>query len=739
MSCKPSKVKFQIATYLAFFFGLVSGADNLGCKHATLKNSVFDFCAKTEYEEQKLLLELQTIPTVSLDITLSSDLSSKDGIFEGSEQEIIRKSPGELKIRSKDYEELKEDDKEEEEDIKEIVVTEGGIVGTEGEIVGTGGIEGEKYDRYDDKDQGEYINEYYETNSGKKCLYIEEVEIMDIFIGIYHLRKDIDAMNEEIEKESYEILSSLDNTVNEDTSNAVNEDTSNAVNEDTSNTVNEDTSSTVNKDTSSTVNKDTSSTVNKDTSSTVNEDTSNTVNKDNSNILHDTMNPEQVEKPNYVSRYLRLLKKLKCQNKQFRQRTEPVGTHKDDVLTDLQMSPPIIGSQMPDSLPIIKRRVVPEIPLDIESASYKYEVMKNQYKLKREKERLRDILDSQLKSISKLMEKHSELLSLLDELEKKKKYIDVINDLKIKLQLQKSKIESLETERLELLRELLHQRINILEIRNRIASLQKKLLGNGELLYRSCIEVQINYPIIEDAENSKKQQRRYRSELKMRISGKQKPAKRFISCLFIKPNISDLDLSKVTVLHKGDKVGTLYPELPEVVVDLGKISPKKPAEIYTSRLSIYRSKGEWHPRKDFGEEQESGLNVVGGLDVPESVKESDPKSKKGPVRIDAEEILEVLKKFNKKRREETYISEQVKYNNIYDNWLLQKKTADRRKEKEERKNICKRETLKKFAKECQKAKFQADREERLRKRKEETKIEADEAAGRLSALTKGCG
>ncbi|KAH7648608.1 hypothetical protein FG379_002078 [Cryptosporidium bovis] len=708
MSLKPSKVKFQIATYLAFFFGLVSGADNLSCKHSTLNSSIFDFCAKTEYEEQKLLFELQTIPTVSVDLIVSSDLSSKGGILEGPEQEIIQKSPGELKIRSKDYEELKEDDKKEEEDIKEIEGTEEGIEGTEERIEGTEErIEGEKYDRYDDKDQSEYINEYYETNSRKKCLYIEEVEIMDIFIGIYHLRKDIDAMNEEIEKESYEILPSLDNTVNEDTSNTVNEDTSNTVNEDTSNTVNED--------------------------------TSNALNEDTSNIIQDTMNPEQVEKPNYVSRYLRLLRQLKSQNKQFRRRTEPVGTHKDDVLTDLQMNPPIVGSKMPDSLPIVKRRVVPGIPLDIESASYKYEGMKNEYKLKREKERLRNILDSQLKNISRLMEKHSELLSLLDKLEKAKKYIDVIDDLKVKLQLQKSKIESLEIERLELLRELLSQRINILEIKHRIASLQKKLLGNGELLYRSCIEVNINDPIIEEAKNCKKEQK-YRSELKMRIGGKQTPMKQFVSCLFIKPTISPQYLSQVTILHTGDKVGAPTTELPEVTISIGKIGPKKQAERYTSRLSIRKSKGEWHPCTDAGETQESGLNVMDRVNLPEggkTVKKSDPEPKKGSVKL--EDIVKILEKFNTRRRGRSYLSEQEKYEITYEDWFMRKETADRRKEEEENRNHCKTEMLKELARQRQMSEFRANQGERFRKRKEELETEANKASKRLSALTKSCG
>ncbi|KAH8740912.1 hypothetical protein FG386_002458 [Cryptosporidium ryanae] len=632
---------FIAIIYFAYFFVLIYGAENLGGERDVENLVTSDSCEKNEHGEQELLLELESFPVVSAECKALPDLSSTD--VEGTEQ----KSP----------------------EPKEEV---GVDLGAEYKDGSDCGIHKEQGAECDDKDKVEGGIEYLEVTKERKYLYLEQAELLDIFVGFYRLRKDLNEINDKIEKDSYEIISSLDTTMQEDTS----------------------------------------------------------------DVTEGVTNQEQNKKQCYTSRYSKLLKRLKAQNKQHRKQTKFVGTHEKDLLTSIEKNPPILGSQMPDEPPIVKRRMVPRIPLDTESARFKYEIMKKEHELEREKKKLSGILDSQLDSIVKIMEKQSQLLDLLNKLEEKIMHDDVIRDIRERLELQQLRTESLENELLKLLSKLWSQKIDIIMLKHEISSIQKRLLANGEILYKTCIQVNINDDIAKEIEEGEGKQKKYTSRLKMNIGGKRKTTRRFVSCIFTNVGPQSCGFASHLVI-KQPKQKTVCE------IGLREVTISEPHKKHTSGLKILQKGEERHkstlkiivtkkPRPGYTE------TIFHVDDKDTQPKREDIIDKKGDTEPDIlKEIKSKLEKFKRarqlrrmssangpvKREDQDHDYESGPRKSVpfkglpYNDWLNLINEARKKKEEEKLESKIKTEEMKKKAEEYMKSKFKDERNEREKIRK----------------------
>ncbi|KAH7647763.1 hypothetical protein FG379_002487 [Cryptosporidium bovis] len=163
----------------------------------------------------------------------------------------------------------------------------------------------------------------------------------------------------------------------------------------------------------------------------------------------------------------------------------------NDKLSDLQLNPPILGSQMPDEKPIIKRIIPPNITIDLKSPENKYNLLVQKNKCKIEKERFKKLNLIQKQQINKLNQQISQLNDALNTIQKYYPTDNgiIIDDLNKEIVKNKQLIKFLEDENKILSQEANENRIEILflidklKINKRLLNdLSKKLDDNGKLI-----------------------------------------------------------------------------------------------------------------------------------------------------------------------------------------------------------------------------------------------------------------
>ncbi|KAH8740389.1 hypothetical protein FG386_002901 [Cryptosporidium ryanae] len=127
-------------------------------------------------------------------------------------------------------------------------------------------------------------------------------------------------------------------------------------------------------------------------------------------------NPGSTDFRSNSQRYIGHLKTLKESDKAYKEKAEFIDLDPSSKLVELQVNPPILGSKMPDSDPIIKHRSAPDFDIDTESARRKYEVIVKCQKSKNEVNNMRLVNEKQKEYIGILGSQFKELSEVLNKL-----------------------------------------------------------------------------------------------------------------------------------------------------------------------------------------------------------------------------------------------------------------------------------------------------------------------------------